>query len=77
MIYPDFLKNGDTIGITAPSDGNRKLMDFARLDLAEQRIRERGFRVLETENVRQSDGRGRSSTREQRALQLMGLFENP
>ncbi len=77
MIYPDFIKKGDTIGITAPSDGNRKPMDFARLDLAEERIRKEGFCVLETENVRQSDGRGRSSTREQRAEQLMSLFEDP
>lgn len=77
MIYPDFLKHGQAIGITAPSDGNRKPMDFERLDLAEKVIRDKGFSVVETANVRQSDGRGRSSSKEERASQLMELFRNP
>ena len=34
MKYPKFLQKGDTIGITAPSDGNRKEMDYQRLDPA-------------------------------------------
>lgn len=77
MIFPDFLKKGDTIGVTAPSDGNRKPMDFLRLDLAKHRMNEMGYRVKETENVRQSDGRGRSSSKKQRAEQFMRLWEDP
>ncbi len=74
MRYPDFIKAGDTIGITAPSDGNRREMDFLRLDLAENRIREKGFAVRETKNVRQSDGRGRSSSKEERCRQFRDLI---
>ncbi len=77
MKYPAFLKKGDGIGITAPSDGNRKEMDFLRLDLAEQTMREMGYRVAETANVRKSDGRGRSSSAKERAEQLMKLIRDP
>nr|MBP3598331.1 LD-carboxypeptidase [Eubacterium sp.] len=76
MIYPQFLQKGQTIGITAPSDGNRKEMDYARLELAEENIMRFGYQVHETENVRTSDGRGRSSSKEERAEQLMSLFED-
>lgn len=77
MRYPEFLKQGQIIGITAPSDGNRKEMDYARLDLAKDNVTQLGYRVYETENVRTSDKRGRSSTKEERAKQLMQLFEDP
>lgn len=77
MIFPEFLKKGDTIGITAPSDGNRKPMDFARLDLAKEHMTKYGYNIIETSNVRRSDGRGRSSSKEQRAAQFMSLIENP
>ncbi len=74
MRYPKFLQQGDSIGVTAPSDGNRKEMDFARLELAIRKMKEMGYRVCETENVRTTDGRGRSSTKEERVEQLMDLF---
>ena len=81
MIYPKFLsgqlKKEQAIGITAPSDGNGKPMDIQRLDLAKQTLTGLGYPVVETENVRQSDGRGRSSSKEERASQLMELFRNP
>lgn len=77
MKYPKFLQKGDTIGITAPSDGNRKEMDFRRLDLAIQNMKNRSHEILETENVRTTDGRGRSSSKEQRARQFMSLICNP
>ncbi len=32
MRYPDFIKIGDTIGITAPSAGITKKEDWLRLD---------------------------------------------
>lgn len=77
MIYPEFLKQGQKIGVTAPSDGNRSPMDIRRLELAEKVLAEMGHPVVETANVRQSDGRGRSSTKEERAKQLMALFRDP
>lgn len=77
MIVPEFLKSGDAVGITAPSDGNRKPMDFMRLDLAKETMAGLGYAVKETENVRQSDGRGRSSSKEERASQFMELIRDP
>lgn len=77
MIYPQFLQTGQAVGITAPSDGNRKPMDFERLALAKRAMEERGYTVIETANVRQSDGRGRSSSKEERAAQVMELFRDP
>lgn len=77
MIFPEFLKKGDTVGITAPSDGNRSPMDFQRFDLASETISGMGYVVKETENARKSDGRGRSSSKEERAAQFMELIREP
>ncbi|MGN1205674.1 MAG: LD-carboxypeptidase, partial [Eubacterium sp.] len=77
MKYPKFLQQGDTIGITAPSDGNRKEMDFKRLDLAIQKMESLGYAIRETENVRTTDGRGRSSKKSERAEQFMHLITDP
>ena len=76
MIYPDFLKQGDTIGVTAPSDGNKKEIDFKRLAFAAEHLREKGFLIKETPNVRTSV-KGRSSSKEDRAEQLMDLVTDP
>lgn len=77
MKYPKFLQKGDTIGITAPSDGNRKEMDYQRLDLAVKKMENLGYAIRETKNVRTSDGRGRSSEKTERAEQLMSLITDP
>ncbi|WP_026835727.1 S66 family peptidase [Eubacterium xylanophilum] len=77
MIYPDFLKNNDKILVTAPSGGNYKEMDLLRVDRAKETLENKGFRVEFTENVKQNDGRGRSSSKEDRARQLMQGFIDP
>lgn len=77
MIYPQFLQKGQAVGVTAPSDGNRKPMDIERLELAKRTLGEKGHAVVETENVRKSDGRGRSSAKEERAAQVMEMFRDP
>lgn len=77
MIYPAFLQAGQAVGVTAPSDGNGKPEDLERLELAKRAMEERGHAVIETANVRQSDGRGRSSSKEERAAQVMELFRDP
>lgn len=76
MIFPTFLKQGDTIGVTAPSDGNKKEIDFIRLDSAKQKLFEKGMKVIETEHVRTSI-KGRSCDAKTRAKELMSLFLNP
>lgn len=75
MIYPRFLEKGATIGITAPSDGNKKITDFVRLDNGKRKLIDRGYRVIESKNVRTST-KGRSSDKLTRANQFMDLINN-
>ncbi|MCR5792322.1 MAG: LD-carboxypeptidase [Lachnospiraceae bacterium] len=76
MIYPDFLKPGDTIGICAPSDGNSKDVDIHRLENGIATLERKGFHVYETASVRKSE-KGRSASKEQRAKEFMELIEAP
>lgn len=76
MIYPKFIKPGDTIGITAPSDGFKKEIDFVRLQSGKEHFNELGFSVIETKNTRTSL-KGKSSSGQERASELETLFENP
>lgn len=73
MIYPEFIKKEDTIGVTALSDGNKKEMDYVRLDHAKEVLRTKGYNIKETDNVRTSK-KGRSSDCLSRANQLMSLY---
>lgn len=75
MIYPEFLKENDVIGITAPSDGRSDALDLVRLDNTVRQFNERGYRVIETAHVRCSEN-GRSADGATRAAELMQLFEN-
>lgn len=76
MIYPQFIKNGDTIGITAPSDGNSKEIDFIRLDNGKRQLNELGFPVIETAHVRKSE-KGRSADVKTRADEFHDLLRDP
>lgn len=71
-----FLQPGDGIGITAPSDGNSKPTDFARLENGKMNLEERDYRVRETADVRTSD-RGRSVDAKARAEEFMSLIKDP
>lgn len=50
MIYPKFPKEGDTIGICAPSAGVGDKIEF--FDLSMETLRSRGFQLEETDSVR-------------------------
>lgn len=76
MIYPEFLKKNDYIGVTAPSDGNSKEADFKRLNHGIEKLGALGYPVMETMNVRTSQN-GRSSSKEARIEQFMSLVLNP
>ncbi len=72
MIYPSFLKQGDTIGISAPSAGvGRKLDSF---DLSLETLKKKGFNIKETEHVRVNDSRGGSA--KERGDELNQLFKD-
>ncbi|MDR1700749.1 MAG: LD-carboxypeptidase [Lachnoclostridium sp.] len=72
MIYPEFIKKRDIIGVTAPSDGLQKEMDFARIELARANLGEVGFQTKITPNTYTSSS-GRSSSVTDRVSQLMDL----
>ena len=71
MIYPAFLKENDTIGITAVSAGIEG-EKINQLDLSEANIRAQGYKIIETANVRA--GGIVSGTGMERAAQLKKLF---
>lgn len=75
MIYPHFLQKGDTIGVTAPSDGVTNEQKLNRLNNAIKNINKLGFKVIESDNVRTSE-RGRSSDKITRAKQFEELLKN-
>lgn len=75
MNYPNFLKEGDTIGICAPSGGIVGCDKIKRLEEAERQLEELGYKVIETESVRKEE-KGRSASAKQRAKEFMDLLEN-
>ena len=50
MIFPKFLKPGDTIGICAPSRGIDK--EDTTFDLSLNNLRKEGYNIVETDSVR-------------------------
>lgn len=77
MIFPDFIKKGDTIGVTALSNGCTKASDVARFNNAKARLEQIGYPVVFTDNVFTADERGRSSDGKVRAKELMDLIKDP
>ncbi len=75
MLYPEYVKKGDVIGITAPSDGNKKETDFVRLDNGKEQLKKRGYKVIETAHVRTSN-KGRSTDPGTRTKELEELIDN-
>ncbi|MDF2541444.1 MAG: hypothetical protein K0S47_1162 [Herbinix sp.] len=75
MIYPLPLEKGYRIGVTAPSDGIAKEVDFARFDSAVKHFYELGYPVTETAHVRRSE-KGRSCDGNTRAKELLELVQD-
>lgn len=75
MIYPEFIKEKDIIGVTAPSNGITSKEKIYRLDSAVKNLEGRGFRIKETSNVRKSTN-GKSSDSNIQAMQLLDLFKD-
>lgn len=73
--YPKPLALGDLIAVTAPSSGVSELM-LPRLDLAISALRNRGYRVVEGECLRQQI-KQTSATRYLRAKELMSFLADP
>ena len=71
MIYPDKLKKGDSVGITAVSATS----NAEKIDLAIDNIMSLGLNVVETDNVRKDEGVV-SSSGKQRAEELLELYKD-
>lgn len=75
MIYPKNLEKGNTIGVTAASDGTTNPIKINRLNNAIKNFEQRGYLIKETPNVRNSF-KGRSADKFTRAKEFMELIEN-
>lgn len=76
MHYPDFIKQGDNIGVTATSEGNGDEHHIKKLENSKNELIKRGYLVVETPNVRKNY-KGRSSDKKTRASEFMNLIQNP
>lgn len=72
MIYPEFIKNKNTIGICAPSAGVGKKIDS--FIISKKVLRSKGYKVIETKSVRKNSERG--GTYRQRARELDELVSD-
>lgn len=75
MIYPEILKTGDTIGVTATSAGLKNDTDIKILENAKKNLQSLGYNVIETENVRKNE-KLVSSSAEERAKEFYELYCN-
>lgn len=75
MIYPTFIKKGDTIGVSAPSNGVTREAKVNQLNMAIEKLNEKGYQILETSHVRYNLDYASSDART-RALELENLYKN-
>lgn len=75
MKYPNYIKDNDTIGVCAPSDGIANSIKQKRLDNAYKKLKEVNLKLIETASVRKST-LGKSNTDEIRAQELEELYTN-
>ncbi|MBQ6126451.1 MAG: LD-carboxypeptidase, partial [Erysipelotrichaceae bacterium] len=73
MIYPEFLKENDLIGICAPSKGVGHKLD--ELEESNEVLRQNGYRIKETKSVRKNSDR--SASAKQRAREMEELICDP
>lgn len=76
MLYPESLKKGNKIGVSAPSAGMSSIPDQTRLESGVSHFQELGYPVILTEHVR-SDEKGASASGKVRAKELTELIQNP
>ncbi len=75
MKYPKFLEENSTLGITAVSNGIVDEMKVKRLNYAIENFQKRGFKVIETEDVR-TDFLGKSAPSDIQAKELESLYRD-
>ena len=75
MIYPAFVKKGDTIGVSAPSNGVTREAKVNRLNHAIKKIYDKGCQIIESPHVRTNFDYA-SCDAKTRALELESLYQN-
>ena len=75
MIYPKFIKDGNTISVPAPSDGAYCEQDVNRFKNAKKKIEECGYKVNLSKNIFNSV-KGRSADAKVRAEELNMMFDD-
>lgn len=75
MIYPKFLKSGDTIGVPAPSSGAYDDPHCYKYKNSRKKLEEMGYKIEWSENVFKSV-MARSADAETRAKELNYMFES-
>lgn len=76
MIFPKYIKPGDTIAVAATSGGITNELKQKRFANATEQLKERRYNVLITDNVFSADWRGCSGTGAQRADRFNKLLDN-
>lgn len=75
MIFPKYIKPGDKIGVTAPSNGITDEIKKKRFGQGEIHLNQKGYQIEFTENVFTADERGCSSDGRTRAEQFNRLIK--
>ncbi len=73
---PDYIKPGDTIGITAPSFGPAIEPYSLMYDLSLENIHNRGYKIVDGETVHMNDGLGISTDPKTTGKELMDFYKN-
>lgn len=76
IIFPNKIHKGGTIGVTATSGGTEDEHSLKRLEEAIKNLKNYGFKVIETPNVRKCE-KLVSSSGEIRAKEFVSLWNNP
>ena len=71
---PKYISPGDTIGITAPSFGAATEPYSLMLPLSEEKIKDRGYKIIEGDTARKGDGIGISTDPKVAAKELCEFY---
>lgn len=75
MIYPNFLKKGNCIGVPAPSSGAYNELYKNKYNNAKRKFEEKGYKVILSKNIFNSE-KMRSATEIKRAEEINKMFED-
>ena len=76
MIFPKFLKQGDTIGVPAPSSGAYDEPHCNKYKNSKKKLEKMGYKVIWSDNIFCST-KARSSDAKTRANEINWMFKNP